>query len=107
MKLFSTSSLLIPITLKIITTPVSPKIIFLLFIEKRLRKFVIFDSWSFMRAIPFVGVIFNKVGRSVKVIIKDVIKPNVIIQPKSMIGLIPLKIRDRKANIVVKTITLG
>ena len=39
-----------------------------------------------------------------KVIINDVIKPKVIIQPKSIIGLISLKIKDRKANIVVKTV---
>ena len=80
------------------------KVIFLLFIEIRLKKFVIFDFWSFTRVISFVGAKFKRVGRRVKVIIKDVIKPNVIIQPKSMIGLIPLKIKDRKANIVVKTV---
>ena len=31
------------------------------------------------------------------------IKPKVIIQPKSIIGFIPLKTKDRKAQIVVKT----
>ena len=103
-KLFSTSSLLIPITLKIITTPVTPKIVFLLFNESRLKKFVILDSCSFLRDIFFVGAKFKRVGRRVKVIINDVIKPNVIIQPKSMIGLIPLKISDKKANTVVKTV---
>ena len=36
--------------------------------------------------------------------IKEVIKPKVIIQPKSMIGLISLKIRDKKAKTVVKTV---
>ena len=43
-------------------------------------------------------------GRRVKVIMKDVINPKVIIQPKSIIGLIPLKIRDKKANTVVRTV---
>ena len=32
------------------------------------------------------------------VIIKDVIKPKVIIHPKSIIGFISLKIKDKKAN---------
>ena len=34
----------------------------------------------------------------------DVVNPNVIIQPKSIIGFIPLKIKDKKAIIVVKTV---
>ena len=52
----------------------------------------------------FVDVKFKRVGSKVKVIINDVIKPNVIIQPKSIIGFIPLKIKDKKANAVVKTV---
>ena len=51
-----------------------------------------------------VGAKFKRVGRRVKVTINDVIKPNVIIHPKSIIGFIPLKIKDKKANIVVKTV---
>ena len=39
-----------------------------------------------------------------KVIKNEVISPKVIIHPKSIIGLMPLKIRDRKAQIVVKTV---
>ena len=39
-----------------------------------------------------------------KVIIKDVISPRVIIHPKSITGLIPLNTSDKKANIVVKTV---
>ena len=39
-----------------------------------------------------------------KVTIKETNKPKVIIHPKSIIGLIPLKIKDKKANIVVKTV---
>ena len=51
-----------------------------------------------------LGTKFIRDGSSVKVIIKDVIKPSVIIQPKSMIGFIPLKIKDKNAMIVVKTV---
>ena len=47
---------------------------------------------------------FNNVGSKVKVTIKDVNKPNVIIQPKSIIGFISLKINDKKAQIVVRTV---
>ena len=44
-----------------------------------------------------------------KVIIKmllknETINPKVIIQPKSIIGLIPLKTKDKKAQIVVRTV---
>ena len=35
---------------------------------------------------------------------KETNKPKVIIQPKSIIGFIPLKIKDKKAQIVVKTV---
>ena len=104
MKLFSTSSLLIPTTLKITIIPVTPKIAVLLFKESRPKKFVILESCSFFRDIFFVGAKFKRVGRRVKVMINDVINPKVIIQPKSIIGLIPLKIKDKKANTVVKTV---
>ena len=43
-------------------------------------------------------------GNKVKVTVKEVIKPKVIIQPKSMTGFISLKINDRNAHIVVKTV---
>ena len=56
------------------------------------------------RVIFFVGAKFKRVGRRVNVITNDVINPKVIIQPKSIIGLIPLKIKDKKANMVVKTV---
>ena len=52
----------------------------------------------------FVGAKFKRVGRRVNVMTNDVINPKVIIHPKSIIGLIPLKIKDKKANIVVKTV---
>ena len=46
----------------------------------------------------------KSVGSKVKVIINDVINPKVIIQPKSIIGLIPLKTKDKKAHMVVRTV---
>ena len=52
----------------------------------------------------FVGTKFKRVGSKVKVITNDVNRPNVIIHPKSIIGLMPLNIKDRKANIVVNTV---
>tara|TARA_Y100000996_G_C22363279_1_gene577796 strand:+ start:539 stop:808 length:270 start_codon:yes stop_codon:yes gene_type:complete len=48
--------------------------------------------------------ILIKVGSKVNVIRKDTIKPKVIIQPKSIMGLISLKISDRKAHIVVNAV---
>ena len=44
-----------------------------------------------------MGAKLSKVGRRVKVIINEIISPNVIIQPKSIIGLISLKIKDKNA----------
>ena len=35
---------------------------------------------------------------------RETINPKVIIHPKSIIGLIPLNINDRKAQMVVKTV---
>jgi hypothetical protein len=46
----------------------------------------------------------SRVGSKVNVIIKEVINPKVIIHPKSIIGLMPLNIKDRKAHIVVRTV---
>ena len=74
MKLFSTSSLLIPIKLKITIMPVTPKIVFLLFKEKSPKKVVILESCSFLRVIFFVGAKFKRVGRRVKVMMKDMIR---------------------------------
>ncbi len=45
-----------------------------------------------------------RVGRRVNVIINDVIRPMVIIHPKSIIGFMPLKIKDKNAIIVVNTV---
>ena len=69
-----------------------------------LRNLVISDPLSSATDIFFVGTRFNKVGRRVKVMMNDVINPKVIIQPKSIIGLISLKINDKKAIMVVKTV---
>jgi len=48
--------------------------------------------------------IFRRDGSRVNEIINDVNKPKVIIQPKSIIGLISLTTNERKAKIVVKTV---
>ena len=79
-------------------------IMFLFFRENEPSKAVIFDSCSFLNELLSVFVKFKRVGSKVKVIINEVIKPKVIIQPKSIIGLISLKIKDKKANIVVRTV---
>jgi hypothetical protein len=50
---------------------------------------------------------FNKlinVGNKLKVIRNEIIRPKVIINPKSIIGFISLNTRDKKANIVVKAV---
>ena len=47
---------------------------------------------------------FINVGNKVNVVIIDVINPMVIIQPKSITGFIPLKIKDKKAQIVVNPV---
>ena len=46
----------------------------------------------------------SKEGNNRKVTIIETNNPKVIIHPKSIIGLIPLKIKDRKAQMVVKTV---
>ena len=61
-------------------------------------------SVSFRLISLSVEKIFNNEGKSKKVTIKETINPKVIINPKSMIGLIPLKIKDKKAHIVVRTV---
>ena len=47
---------------------------------------------------------FRREGKSRKVIRNETNNPKVIIQPKSIIGLIPLNIKERKAQIVVSTV---
>ena len=47
---------------------------------------------------------FRSEGKSRKVIRNETNKPKVIIQPKSIIGFISLKTRDKNAHTVVKTV---
>ena len=93
-----------PITLKTTIIPVTEKIVNLLFKEIELSIGVILEFCSFFKDMFPVEVKLRRVGSNVKVIINDVIKPKVIIHPKSIIGLISLKIKDKKAKIVVKTV---
>ena len=79
---------------------VDPKIIVLFFFEKLLKAEVIFDfSVSLTLTSSSDEKIFNKDGNNKNVTEIETIKPRVIIQPKSIIGFIPLKISDRKAQI--------
>ena len=93
-----------PITLKTTIIPVTEKIVNLLFKEIEPSIDVILEFCSFFKDMFPVEVKLRRVGSNVKVIINDVIKPKVIIHPKSIIGLISLKIKDKKAKIVVKTV---
>ncbi len=104
MKLFSTSNLLIPIALRIITIKVVTKINLVFFCEILLKVLVIIDLPSSFITSVFSVIKFKVVGNNVNVITNEVISQRVIIHPKSMTGLISLKIRDKKAQIVVKTV---
>ena len=84
--------------------PVTEKIVNLLFREIEPSIDVILESCSYFKDIFSVEVKLIRVGSKVKVITKDVIKPKVIIHPKSIMGLISLKIKDKNAKIVVKTV---
>ena len=69
------------------------------------RIFVILSSLFVFRVNILLSlVIFIKVGNKVKVVIIEVNSPKVIIQPKSITGLIPLKIKDKNAQIVVSPV---
>ena len=103
-KLFSTSRQPIPITLKTITTPVIINIEILLLIETLPKKEVIFELLFSLIFMPLLDMKLKRAGSKVNVIIKDVINPKVIIQPKSTMGLIPLKTKDKKAHMVVRTV---
>ena len=79
--------------------------LFLLFFVKEPTAEVIKDfSVSLIPTSSFEENILNKEGSNKKVTNKETINPKVIIHPKSMIGLIPLKINERKAQTVVKTV---
>ena len=73
-------------------------------LDKYVKKFVITESLYFVKEIFCFGTKLMRVGSNVKVTINEVISPSVIIQPKSIIGFISLKIKDRKAITVVKTV---
>ena len=67
--------------------------------------FVILESLLDFRLNTFVSFNTDNIaGSNVNVVNNDVINPNVIIQPKSITGLIPLKIKDKNAQIVVKAV---
>ena len=53
---------------------------------------------------PSDDIKFKRVGSKVNVTINDTVKPIVIIQPKSIIGFISLNIKDKNAQIVVRTV---
>ena len=74
-------------------------------LEKLLSAFVILDFSSFWLIESFeVLNKLSKEGISVNVTIIETARPSVIIKPKSIIGLIPLNTKDKKAHIVVKTV---
>ena len=89
---------------EILSSPVVIKIGLLKFNEIFPNKSVIFESTFSFFKIKLYFTILNKDGSKVKVIIKEVTNPKVIIQPKSIIGFISLKINDKKAIIVVKAV---
>ena len=84
---------------------VEPKIVILLFFVKDPRAEVISDFSVSLRPISFsVESKFINVGNSKNVTNNETINPKVIIQPKSIIGFIPLKTKDRNAHMVVRTV---
>ena len=96
MKLFSTSSLNIPIMLKIIIKVVVLKIIILFFLVKDPRADVTKDfSVSLISISLLEESVFINEGNNKKVTNNDTINPKVIIHPKSIIGFIPLKTKDK------------
>ena len=68
------------------------------------KKLVIIDLFVSFISILSLDKKFRIVGNKVKVTVKDVNNPRVIIQPKSITGLISLNINDKNAHIVVKTV---
>ena len=76
----------------------------LLLIETLPKKEVIFESLSSLSFMSLLDMRLKSVGSKVNVIINDVISPKVIIQPKSIMGLMPLKTKDKKAHMVVRTV---
>ena len=87
-----------------ITVNVKAKITLVFFLATLLKKVVIADFFSFFQFIFFLLTIFNTAGSKVKVIVMETKRPKVIIQPKSIMGFMPLNIKERKAQIVVNTV---
>ena len=91
--------------LNIIIKKVVPKIIILLFLVKEPSAEVIRDFSVSLRPISFSDESkLIKDGSNKNVTSNETIRPKVIIQPKSIIGLIPLKTKDKNAHIVVRTV---
>ena len=65
---------------------------------------MIIDFSVSLKLLHFLEKKYLKDGKRRKVTRKETINPKVIIHPKSIIGLIPLNIKDRKAHIVVSTV---
>ena len=63
-------------------------------------KIDVIKDFSVFFNIYFIVVekVFNSDGNNKKVIRNETIRPKVIIHPKSIIGLMPLNIKDRKAK---------
>ena len=97
MKLFSTSNLNIPTTLKMTIKNVDPKIKTLLFLVKEPNRDVIKDFSVSLISISFLEENkLNKDGNNKNVTNNETINPKVIINPKSIIGLMSLKTKDKK-----------
>ena len=84
---------------------VEPKIIYVFFFEKFPNVFVIKDLFAtFKTTSSWLERNCKSEGIKKNVTEMVTIYPIVIIQPKSMIGVIPLNIKDKKAQIVVSTV---
>jgi hypothetical protein len=91
--------------LKMITKKVDPKIKVLLFLVNEPKNDVMKDFSVSLRPISFSEAIkLINDGNNKNVTKNETINPKVIIQPKSIIGLMPLNTKDRNAHIVVSTV---
>ena len=80
------------------------KNMYLFFIEKDAKLFVMFLVKSFFSFTSSFGNIIKIVGNTIKVMIKAEVIPRVIMWPKSITGLIPLTTKEAKATIVVNDV---
>ena len=91
--------------LNIIIKKVEPKIKILLFLVKEPNAEVTIDFSVSLKPISFSDESkLIKDGSNKNVTRNETIRPKVIIQPKSIIGFIPLKTKDKNAHIVVRTV---